>query len=58
MSSSSSTLTTYDLTVPILVRALEQLKAVLQKGEQWCKDNNKDANILIEGKLAPDMKVS
>lgn len=54
---SSSSLTTYDLTVPIFVRNLEQLVACLKKGEEWAKDNNKDPQVLVDASLIDDMKV-
>ncbi|CAK4031708.1 Hypothetical predicted protein [Lecanosticta acicola] len=55
MSSSSSSLNLYDLSVPIFTRALESQLAFLKKGEQWCKDNNVDPEKLIQGRIAPDM---
>lgn len=54
---SSSSLTTYDLTVPIFVRNLEQLVACLKKGEEWAKDNNKDPQVLVDASIIDDMKV-
>lgn len=54
---SSSALTTYDLTVPIFVRNLEQLVACLKKGEEWAKDNNKDPQVLVDASIIDDMKV-
>lgn len=53
----SSSLTTYDLTVPIFVRNLEQLVACLKKGEEWAKDNNKDPQVLVDASIIDDMKV-
>lgn len=47
----------YDLTVPILTRALESQLAFLKKGEQHCKDNGIDPSKLVEGRIAPDMLV-
>ncbi|EME81040.1 uncharacterized protein MYCFIDRAFT_86443 [Pseudocercospora fijiensis CIRAD86] len=49
-------LTLYDLSVPILVRSLENLKGVLQKGEQWAKDNGKSESELLEARIVDDMK--
>lgn len=54
---SSSSLTTYDLTVPIFVRNLEQLVACLKKGEEWAKENNKDPQVLVDASIIDDMKV-
>lgn len=47
----------YDLTVPILTRALEAQLSFLKKGEQHCKDNGIDPSKLVEGRIAPDMLV-
>lgn len=52
---SSSNLSLYDLTVPVVTRALEQLSNVLKKGEEWAKENGKDPQTLIDGKIAEDM---
>lgn len=51
------TLTLYDLSVPILVRALENLTLVLKKGEAWCEENQIDKAKLLGSRLAPDMLV-
>jgi hypothetical protein len=48
----------YDITVPVFIRGLEQLKEFLQTGEKWAKDEGKDEEALLQGKLAPDMLVS
>jgi hypothetical protein len=48
----------YDLTVPTYIFALEQLKEFLKKGEKWAEDEGKDKEILLQGRLAPDMLVS
>ena len=50
-------LSLYDLTVPILVRNLEILKEILQKGEQWAKDNGKSESELLEARIIDDMNV-
>jgi hypothetical protein len=42
----------YDLSVPITIRALEELSSDLKKGEKWCEDNNVDKTTLTEGKIA------
>lgn len=47
----------YDYSIPLFVRQLEQLLAVLKKGEAWCETNNVDKSKLLEGKLAEDMLV-
>lgn len=48
---------TYDLSVPVFVRALEQLLGYLKRAEQWAESEGKDKSTLIEGKLAADMLV-
>ena len=45
----------YDLTVPVLVRALRNLSAILKKGEAYAKDQGLDPKDLIEARLFPDM---
>jgi hypothetical protein len=45
----------YDLTVPVLIRALRNLSAILEKGAAHARDQGIDPNDLIEARLAPDM---
>ena len=45
----------YDLTVPVLIRALRNLAAILEKGAAHARDQGIDPNDLIEARLAPDM---
>jgi hypothetical protein len=45
----------YDLTVPVLIRALRNLSAILEKGAAHARDQGIDPNALIEARLAPDM---
>ncbi|WP_426031814.1 DUF1993 domain-containing protein [Caulobacter sp. DWP3-1-3b2] len=45
----------YDLTVPVLVRALRNLSAILKKGEAFAKETGMDPKDLIEARLFPDM---
>jgi hypothetical protein len=45
----------YDLTVPVLIRALRNLSAILEKGAAHAKAQGIDPNDLIEARLAPDM---
>lgn len=42
----------YDISVPIVIRALEQLLQNLKKGEAWCESNNVEKTTLTEGKIA------
>ena len=45
----------YDLTVPVIVRALRNLSAVLKKGEAYAQEQGLDPKELIEARLFPDM---
>ncbi|KAF1820652.1 uncharacterized protein K489DRAFT_39074 [Dissoconium aciculare CBS 342.82] len=45
----------YDVTVPTYIFGLEQLKEFLKKGEKWAEDEGQDKEILLQGRLAPDM---
>ena len=45
----------YDLTVPVLVRALRNLSAILAKGEVHAREQAIDPATLIEARLFPDM---
>jgi len=45
----------YDLTVPVLVRALRNLSAILNKGEAYAAEQGLDPKDLIEARLFPDM---
>ncbi len=45
----------YQASVPVLVRALENLRHVLQKGEAFAADRGFDAGILLQTRLVPDM---
>lgn len=45
----------YDLTIPTYVRALQQLSAVLKKGEDWADENGVAHEKLLQAQLAPDM---
>ena len=47
----------YDMSVPVYVRALENLLNVLKAGEKWADENNVEHSKLIEARLAPDMHV-
>jgi hypothetical protein len=44
----------YDLTVPVLIRALRNLSAILEKGAAHARDQGIDPRDLIEARLAPD----
>jgi len=45
----------YDLTVPVLIRALRNLSAILDKGAAHARDQGIDPAELLEARLAPDM---
>ena len=45
----------YDLTVPVLVRGLRNLSAILAKGEAHAREQDIDPATLIEARLFPDM---
>lgn len=47
----------YDLTVPVYIRALENLLTVLKKGEEHAKQNGYEVDKLVEARIAPDMNV-
>lgn len=42
----------YDLSVPVAIRALEQLLSNLHKGEEWCKSQNVPETTLTEGHIS------
>ncbi|EMF12890.1 uncharacterized protein SEPMUDRAFT_45061 [Sphaerulina musiva SO2202] len=44
-------LTTYDLTVPIMIRSLQRLLGCLKKGEQWAKDNNRSIEEMLHARI-------
>ena len=45
----------YDASVPALVRGLNNLSAILDKGEQFARTRKIDPAVLINSRLAPDM---
>ncbi|MEP7162772.1 MAG: DUF1993 domain-containing protein [Candidatus Moraniibacteriota bacterium] len=45
----------YDVSVPVFVKALENLKNVLKKGAAYAGEKGVDPNQFLEAKLAPDM---
>ncbi|KAK4888748.1 hypothetical protein LTR27_012395 [Elasticomyces elasticus] len=46
----------YDISVPICIRALENMRAYIAKAEQWCVDSDRPKESLLKSSLAPDMK--
>jgi hypothetical protein len=48
-------LSLYEVSIPLLIRGLNNLSAVLKKGEQFAADKKIDPAILIQARLAPDM---
>lgn len=47
-------LTMYTATVPMMLRALDKLSALLDKAEAFAKEKNIDASVLLNSRLAPD----
>ena len=45
----------YDIAVPKFSRSLKALRNVLVKGQQYAADNNIDEEVLINGRLYPNM---
>jgi uncharacterized protein len=45
----------YDLTVPVITRALTTLASFLDKGRAWADEQGIEHSELLEGRLAPDM---
>lgn len=45
----------YDLTIPVFLRGLRNLDAVLRKGEDFAAAEGVDLQTLFEARLAPDM---
>lgn len=48
-------LSMYQASIPVYIRALNILSTLLEKGEQYAKENGIDAQLLLDAKLAPDM---
>ncbi|KAF2716659.1 hypothetical protein K431DRAFT_278564 [Polychaeton citri CBS 116435] len=51
-----TTLSLYDMTVPIFVKRTQQLIHVTRKGEQWCNENDKPTSTLMEARIYHDME--
>ena len=49
------TLSLYDLTVPVFIRTLNNLSAVLEKGRAFADAQGMDHSVLLEARLYPDM---
>ena len=49
------TLSLYDISVPALLRGLENLSAQIDKAVAFAKEQGIDESELLQGKLAPDM---
>ena len=47
--------TVYDALIPPMVRGLENLSRILDKAVAQAKSEDKDLNLLLEARLAPDM---
>jgi len=51
----STALTMHRASVPVLLRALGNLRSVLQKGEAHAREKGYEPTILLQSRLAPDM---
>lgn len=51
----SDSLSMYHASVPVLIRALENLRQLLQKGQDHAQAQGYDAGILLQSRLYPDM---
>jgi hypothetical protein len=49
------TLSMYQATVPVFIRMLTNLSAILKKADHYTESNNIDPSALITARLAPDM---
>ena len=49
------TISMYEASIPVCIRALENLAAVLKKGESFAEARKFDAEVLFHSRLAPDM---
>lgn len=47
--------TVYEALIPPMVRGLENLSRILEKAVAQAKSEDKDLNVLLEARLAPDM---
>ena len=45
----------YEASIPVLIRTLENLNQILEKGVQFAETKNIDPAVLINARLAPDM---
>lgn len=48
-------LTMYQASVPVCIRAMNNLKAVMKKGEEYAKSKQIDLDVFFNARLAPDM---
>jgi uncharacterized protein len=49
------TLSMYQASVPVFIRSLENLSAILRKASDWAAERKIDPAVLIAARLAPDM---
>lgn len=45
----------FDTSIPVFLRAFDIYSAILQKGEEFARDKGMDPALLVEARLAPDM---
>lgn len=55
MSQEISSINMYQASVPVMVRALTNLKAILAKAEAWASDKKIDEKVVLNARLALDM---
>jgi hypothetical protein len=46
----------YVQSVPVLIKYLHNLSSIIQKGEDWAKENGKKPEEVLESRLIADMK--
>jgi hypothetical protein len=49
------TISMYQATIPVMIRALDNLAAFLEKGQQFAEAKKIDPSVLLNSRLAPDM---
>jgi len=55
MSQEASSINMYQASIPIMVRALTNLKAILSKAQAWAEEKKIDEKVVLNARLALDM---
>ena len=55
MSQEASSINMYQASIPIMVRALTNLKAILSKAQVWAEEKKIDEKVVLNARLALDM---